>query len=107
MPLQPSWLSVCALAFSGIVTVAAMRAQRQTLREQGTLLSQAQKLLSAKDAMTFQALNLQAERSADEPDLGIIGPDDEFPPLSGPEAYFNGIDPLSAGALADAGIGLG
>lgn len=52
--------------------------------------------------MTFQALSLQ---QLDEPDLGIL--DDRIPDLDTqtPEGYFDGIDPLTAGALADAGIG--
>jgi hypothetical protein len=98
-PQTPLWIG-CGLALLGIAhSVLASRSQRQTLREQSLLLSQAQKLLSSKDAMTFQALSLPEQQP--EPDLGI-DPGMTFPPMSGPEAYFNDVDPFTAGALADA-----
>lgn len=99
-PQQTSWLSVCALASAAIVGIAAVISQQRTIRQQTQLLSQSQKLLVSRDSMTFQALNLPEAPS--EPDLGIID-DRETEQLTAGESFFDGIDPLTAGVLRDAG----
>lgn len=103
-PPSSLWIG-CGLALLGVgLSVLQSRRQQETIRQQASLLSQAQKLLVSRDSMTFQALSLPVQQ-LDEPDLGIL--DDRIPDLDPltPEGYFDGIDPLTAGALADAGIG--